>query len=134
MPAHTTSIRQTYRITIDIEAMISAEPLETPNVNSEHLRYYQALLQSLQTHPSLLDQVLRSAAIDSLQEASKMIEAEYGGERAFKEPPLNRAVAELETEVQAYFSEEIEAGINVTYVDSYRTEVKQFRVSKIDNV
>ena len=33
-------MRQTYRVTIDIEAMISAEPLETPNVNSEHLRYY----------------------------------------------------------------------------------------------
>ena len=101
MSAHTTSIRQTYRVTIDIEAMISAEPLETPKVNSEHLRYYQALLQSLQTHPSLLDQVLRSAAVDSLKEASKMIEAEYGWERAFKEPPRHIAIAELKSKEDA---------------------------------
>ena len=78
--------------------------------------------------------MLRSAALDSLKEANKMSEAEYGWERALKEPPLHVAIAELVPEVQAYFSEEIEAGINAIYVDSYQAEVKQFRVSKIDSV
>jgi len=134
MSTHTSSIRRTYRITIDIEAMISAEPLETPNGNSEHLHYYQALFQSLQAHPALLDRVLRTAAMDSLKEANTMIKAEYGWERASEEPPLHVAIAALEPEAQAYFSEEVEAGINEIYVDGYRARVKQFHISKIDTV
>ncbi len=47
-------VRRTFRITVDVETIITAEPRETLSNGPEDEHYHQALVQHLLAHPPVL--------------------------------------------------------------------------------
>src|SRR5205823_9703852 len=114
-------IRRRFRISIDVETTIKAAPDDT----GKGIQYYQAFIQQLLAHPKILDQLLHSSAVDALKGARKMIALEYGWEKISDQQLLQPIIDQLEPAAQAYFVEEIEAGIPVYDFDGYEATVKQ---------
>ncbi len=124
-------VLRTFRITVDVETIITAEPRETLGNGPEDERYHQALVQHLLAHPPALRQLLRSSAVEALMPAKKMLEAEYGWGRTSDQQLLQSLIAELEPAAQAYFIEELEDGATVYYFDSYAATIKQFGMMEV---
>jgi hypothetical protein len=124
-------VRRTFRITVDVETIVSAEPRETLGEGAEDGHYHQALVKRLLAHPKRLDQLLRSSAVDALLPARKLLEAEYGWGRFSDQQLLQPLIAELEPAAQAYFTEELEDMATVYYFDGYEATVKQFAMTEV---
>ena len=89
-------------------------------------------MQHLLAHPPVLSQLLRSSAVEALLPAKKLLEAEYGWGRISEQQLLQPLVAELESAAQAYFTEELEDGATVYYVDGCETTITQFSIAELD--
>ena len=126
-------MRRTFRITIDVETIVTAESRETPCDGPEGKRYHQALVQHLLAHPPVLRQLLRSSAVAALMPAKKMLEAEYGWGRTSEQQLLQPLIAELEPAAQAYFTGELEEGATVYYFDGYEATIKQFGMTELSD-
>ena len=124
-------VRRTFRITVDVETIVTTEPRETLGNGPEDERYHQALVQHLLAHPPALCQLLRSSAVEALLPAKKMLEAEYGWGRSSDQQLLQPIIAELEPAAQAYFTEELEDGATVYYFDGYAATIKQFGMTEV---
>jgi hypothetical protein len=124
-------VRRTFRITVDVETFVTAEPYETPGNGSEEERSHQALVQQLLAHPAVLSQLLRSSAVEALLSAKKLLEAEYGWGRISEQQLLQPLVAELEPSVQASFIEEVEDGVTVYSFDGYAATIKHVRMTEL---
>ena len=124
-------VRQTFRITVDIETIVTAKPRETLGNGPEDERSHQALVQHLLAHPPVLSQLLRSSAVEALLPAKKLLEAEYGWGRISEQQLLQPLVAELESAAQAYFTEELEDGATVYFFDGYAATIKQVRMTEV---
>ena len=90
-------VRRTFRITVDVETIVTAEPRETLSNGPEDERYHQAFVQHLLAHPPALCQLLRSSAVEALLPAKKLLEAEYGWGRSSEQQLLQPIMAELES-------------------------------------
>jgi hypothetical protein len=122
-------VRRRFRIMVDVETTINT----APDGIAERTQYDRAFIQRLLAHPKILDQLLRGSAVDALKEAQKMIASEYGWGRISDQQLLQPILAQLEPGAQAYFMEEIEAGVPVTYFDDYEATVKQFSMRELDD-
>jgi hypothetical protein len=116
-----TLAQRTFRISVDIETTLMPSPDETIASCPAHRQFHQALVQQLLEHPQRLDQLFRSCAVDALKEAEKMLAGEY---QVSEHHLLQPMIEALEPAAQAYFLEEIEAGISVYYFDGYGASVK----------
>jgi len=126
MSLHSPVVSRTFRITIDIETTIDPEPHDLAPYPPEGARYLQALIQGLLAHPAILRQLLRACAVDALTPTRELLEAEYGWGRASDQQLLQPIFAELEPAAQSYFTEELEDGASVYYVECYKATVKRF--------
>ena len=124
-------VRKTFRITVDVETIITAESRETLSNGPEDERYHQALVQQLLAHPPVLRQLLRSSAVEALLPAKKLLEAEYGWGRSSEQQLLQPIIAELESAARAYFTEELEDMATVYYFDGYEATIKQFEMTEV---
>jgi hypothetical protein len=125
-------LRRRFRITIDVETTLDpASPDRAPHL-WEGAHYQQALIHGLQADPAVLRQFLRALAVDALKPASRLLEAEYGWGRASDQQLLQPVIAKLEPAAQAYFTEELEDGARVYYVECYQAAVKQFGMIELD--
>jgi hypothetical protein len=132
MSVHSPLIHRTFRITIDIETTINAEPDETMDSSPQHVHYHQALVQRLLAHPELLNHLLRCWTVDALGPARKLLEAEYGWGPGADQPLLQPIIAELEPAAQAYFTEELEDGFRAYCFDGSEATIKGFRLTQLD--
>ena len=82
-------------------------------------------------HPEVLDPWLRSLIIGKLDEAKKLLDAEYGS-RIPEHELLQSIIAELEPEAQAYLTEELEDGVQTYYFDGFQTLVKCYQMTMLD--
>ena len=124
-------IQRTFRITVDVETFVAAEPRETLSNGKTDERSHQALMHQLLAHPAVLSQLLRSSAVEALLSAKKLLEAEYGWGRISEQQLLQPLVAELEPAAQAYFTEELEDGATVYSFDGYAATIKQVRMTEV---
>ena len=123
-------MHRTYRITIDIATTSSAQP---PGMDQDGraARSHVAVMERLQAHPEVLDPLLRSLILSRLDEAKKLLDAEYGC--CLSEQDLLRPViAELEPEVQAYLTEELEDGCQMFYFDGFETNLKRYQMRLLE--
>ena len=132
MSTHSPRVCRTFRITIDIETTIDPESGDLASPQAFGPRYQQAFVQYLLAHPEVLRQLLRAYAVGALNEARKLLEAEYGWGRASEQQLLQPLMAELSPAAQAYFIEELEEGASAYYFECYQTTVKRFRLSELD--
>ncbi|MBO0795953.1 MAG: hypothetical protein J2P36_34095 [Ktedonobacteraceae bacterium] len=124
-------VRRTFRLTVDVETTLNAEPEETLPSHPEHKQFHQALVQQLLAHPTVLDQLLRSSAVTALESAQKLFAAEFGWDRVSEQQLLQPLIEKLEPAAQAYFTEELEAGITVYYFDDYQATIKRFNMTEL---
>jgi hypothetical protein len=95
------------------------------------MRFHQALVQRLMAHPTLLDQLLRAAALDALGPARHLLEAEYGWGLGTDQRLLQPLIAELEPAAQAYFTEGLEDSASMYYFDGYEATIKQVGMTEV---
>jgi hypothetical protein len=131
MSAKSPLVRRTLRITVDVETTVNTEPSATGDARAEQARFHQALVQRLLAHPTRLEQLLRSSAVEALLPAKKMLEAEYGWGRISDQQLLQPIIAELEPAAQAYFTEELEDGASVYSFDGYAATIKRVRMAEV---
>lgn len=124
-------VRRTFRITVDVETILTAKPPETLGNGPEDERSHQALVHQLLAHPPVLSQLLRSSAVEALLPAKQLLEAEYGWGRISEQQMLQPLVAELEPTAQAYFTEELEDGVTVYSFDGYAATIKQVSLTEV---
>jgi hypothetical protein len=126
-----TAIRRTFRVAIDIEATVEATPLEAPGLLPAHIRYHQALVHQLQAHPAQLHYLLRAAATTALNQAMRLLSAEYGWGSVSDQQLLQPLIARLEPAAQRYFTEEVEDEARVSYFDGYDATVLQIEMTEL---
>jgi hypothetical protein len=124
-------VRETFRITVDVETIVTAKPRETLRIGPEEERAHQVLVQRLLAHPAVLSQLLRSLAVEALLPAKKLLEAEYGWGRISEQQLLQPLVTELEPAAQVSFTEEVEDGVTVYSFDGYAATIKQVRMTEV---
>lgn len=124
-------VRRTFRFTVDVEAIITAEPCETRGNGPKDKHYHQALVKQLLAHPQRLGQLLRSSAVDALVPAKKLLEAEYGWGRNTDQQVLQPIIAELEPAAQAYFTEELGDMTTEYYFDGYEATIKKVGMTEV---
>jgi hypothetical protein len=122
-----TQIHRTYRITIDITTTSYDQPPDTDH-DVRAARSHMAVMERLQAHPEVLDPLLRSLIISRLDEAKRLLDAEYGS-RLPEHQLLQPIMAELGPEMQAYFTEELEDGCQVYYLDGFETRLKRYQMT-----
>jgi hypothetical protein len=127
MSASLPLIRQMFHITLDIEATVGPETSAAPDEQAES--YHRALVQALLAHPEILHQLLRSAAIAELRQARQVLEAEYSKGGVSEQDLLTAVMGQLEPEVQAYFTEEIEDHQSIYLLDGYAASIKHFQMT-----
>lgn len=127
------SFRQTFRVTIDIEATIHASPPDTVR-NPEKELYHDALVQQLLSHPHVLRRLQRALAVDALDPVKSLLDVEYGWTRNSEQQLLQSIMADLEPTARAYFSEELDEGVSIYYLggDAYETTIKWFALTELD--
>lgn len=113
MPANvTTSLRQTFRITIDVEVAFHANPSTQASRTIEE-GYCRDLLNSLEIHSDVLTKLQHGLTVDTLSSAKKVLEVEYGWGRNSEQQLIQSIMEDLEPDAQAYFTEEIEDGVSL---------------------
>ena len=117
-----------FHITFDIEATVEREAGTTRDDTTK--RYHQVLVQALLTHPKILHQLLRSTAITELRNSRKVLETEYNREGTSEQDLLKAVFEELEPEVQAYFTEEIEDHQRLYLFDGSAATIKRFQMTE----
>ena len=132
MSTYSPRVCRTFRITIDIETTIDPDSQALASPQAAESRYQQAFVQCLLAHPEILRQLLRAYAVNALNEARKLLEAEYGWGYASEQQLLQPLMAELPPAAQAYFTEELEEGASAYYVECSQTTVKRFRMNELD--
>jgi hypothetical protein len=132
MSPQTTQVRCTFRVTIDVETALDPAITGFASSMRDGVRYQQALIDGLQAHPEILRQFLRALAVDAVKPAVQLLDAEYGWGRASDQQLLQPIITELEPAAQAYFTEELEDGASVYYVDCYHATVKRFAMTALD--
>jgi hypothetical protein len=125
-------VHRTFRITIDIETTVGSELRDSINDDSKYFRSGQALIQRLLVHPEVLHQLLCSSAIDELEQARKLLEAEYGSGWAFDQQLLQLIITKLEPDEQVYFTEELEEGATEYCFDGFTASVKRYHMTILD--
>jgi hypothetical protein len=125
-----TQMHRTYRITIDIATTPYAHP-PGAEYDARAVRSHMAVMERLQAHPEVLDPLLRSLIISRLDEAKKLLDAEYGC-RISEHDLLRPVIAELESEVQSYLTEELEDGCQVFYFDGFETNLKRYQMRLLE--
>jgi hypothetical protein len=123
MPTSHTAIRRTFRVTIDIEATVTATPREALRLRPAHVQYHQAFVQQLQAQPAQLNHLLRAAAMTAMKHAMQSLIADYGWSTVSEQEMLQSVLARLEPAAQSYFKEEVEDGVRVCYFDGYDATV-----------
>lgn len=131
MSTHPPIMRRAFRLSVDIETILNAEENETATSHPEHAQFYQALVQQLLAHPTILDRLLRASAVTALKSAQKMFAAEFGWDRVSEQQLLRPLIEELEPAAQAYFTEELEDGKTVYYFDGYQATIKRFNMTDV---
>ena len=126
-----TQVHRTYRITIDISTMSSLEPPDETSHDAHAARSHMDIMERLQAHPEVLDPLLRALIIGKLNEAKKLLDAEYGS-RIPEQKLLQPIIAELEPEAQAYLTEELEDGYQTYYFDGLETHVKRYQMTLLE--
>jgi hypothetical protein len=127
MSASLPLIRQMFHIALDIEVTVDPETSATLDEQAEP--YHRVLVQALLTHPEILHQLLRSAAIAELRHARQVLEAEYNKGGMSEQDLLTSVIRPLEPEVQAYFTEEIEDHQCIYLFDGYGATIKHFQMT-----
>src|ERR1700694_5972295 len=130
-PDMPTQVRRTYRITIDVETGSYPESPDTTDYDSHASRSHEVFLQRLQAHPEVLDPLLHSLIIGKLDEAKKLLDAEYCS-RLPEHELLQPIIAELEPEAQAYLTEELEDGVQTYYFEGFETHIKRYQMTLLD--
>lgn len=125
----TTQIQRTYRIIIDMVTTSYAQPHDTV-YDAHATRSHLTIMERLQAHPEVLDPLLHSLVIGRLDEAKKLLDTEYGS-RLPEHELLQPIIAELEPEMQAYLTEELEDGCQVYYFDGFDTYIKRYQMTLI---
>jgi hypothetical protein len=132
MPTPSPLARRTFRMTIDVEASIDPVSHDLAPQLPEESSYQQALVRSLLAHPKVLHQLLRSIAVDALTLGRKLLEAEYGWGRGSDQQLLQPIIEELEPAARAYFTEDLEDGASVYYIEPYGAAVKRFDMIELE--
>jgi hypothetical protein len=125
-----TQMHRTYRITIDIATTSYAQPPGAEH-DARAVRSHLGVMERLQAHPEVLDPLLRSLIISRLDEAKKLLDAEYGC-RLSEHDLLRPVIAELEPEVQTYLTEELEDGCQVFYFDGFEANLKRYQMRLLE--
>ncbi len=126
-------VRKKFRVTIDVEATLSAEPQGGVLPPSpEDVSHTKALMERLLAQPKLVDRLLCCRAVEAARRAGRALEAEYGWGRASEYELLGPIFAELEPDARAYFTEEVEDGASAYYFDGYGATVERASVTEID--
>jgi hypothetical protein len=116
-----------FHITLDIEATV--DPETNTQLHEQAEPYHRVLIQALLAHPEILHQLLRSAAIAELRHAKQVLEAEYTKGGMSEQDLLTSVMGQLEPEVQAYFTEEIEDHQSIYLFDGYAAIIKHFQMT-----
>lgn len=126
-------VRKTFRVAIDVEATLAAEPPsgELPPA-PESVPYTRALMERLLAQPELVERLLRCRAVEATRQAGKALEIEYGWGGIPEDELLGPIFADLEPDARAYFTEELEDGASAYYFDGYGVTVKRASVTEID--
>jgi hypothetical protein len=122
-----------FRVTIDVEATLASGPqggVLTPSL--EDASYTKVLVERLLAQPELVDRLLRCRAVEATRRAGRALEAESGWGKTSEHELLGPIFAELEPDVQAYFTEELEDGVSAYYFEGYGATVKSARITEID--
>ena len=123
-------IRRTFRLSVDVETTLNIEADETAPAHPEYTQFHQALVQQLLAHPTVLDQILRASAVTALNSTQKMFAAEFGWDRVSEQQLLQPLIEKLEPAAQAYFTEELEDGVTVYYIEGYQTTIKNISMTE----
>ncbi len=127
MSASLPLVHQMFHITLDIEATV--DPETNTQLHEQAEPSHRVLVQALLAHPEILHQLLRSAAIAELRHARQVLEAEYTKGGMSEQDLLTSVMGQLEPEVQAYFTEEIEDHQSIYLFDGYAASIKHFQMT-----
>jgi hypothetical protein len=125
-----TQVHRTYRITLDIAATSYAQPPGAEH-DARAVRSHLAIMERLQAHPEVLDPLLRSLILSRLDEAKQVLDAQYGC-RLSEQALLRPVMAELESEVLTYLTEEVEDGCQVFSFDGFETHLTRCQVRELE--
>jgi hypothetical protein len=120
-------VRQMFHITFDIETTVDTGTRATLDEHGQP--YHRMLAQALLAHPETLHLLLRSAAIAELRNVRKLLEAEYNKGGISEQDLLKSVIEQLEPEVQAYFTEELEDHQSIYLFDGCAATVKHFQMT-----
>lgn len=126
-----TTIKRTFRVTIDIEATVQATSHEELRFQPAHIGYRQALVQQLQAHPAQLDHILRATAATATKQAIQLLIADYGWGSVSEQQVLQPLITMLEPAAQSYFKEELEDGASLYYFDGYDATVLRIEMTEL---
>ena len=85
----------------------------------------------LLARPELLEDMLRSSAIEALAEAQRALRNERGWGNTPEQGVLGEALAGAGPEVRGHFSEELEDGATAYLFDGYGADVVRVAISEI---
>jgi hypothetical protein len=126
-------VRKKFRVTIDVEATLTGGPrggaLPPAPENVPHTR---AIMERLQAQPELVDRLLRYRAVDAAKQAGRALEVEHRQSGASEQELLGQIIAELDPEIQAYFTEELEEGHSGYYFDGYGATVERVSITEVE--
>jgi tyrosyl-tRNA synthetase len=131
MSTHSSTVRRTFRLSVDIETVLKTEADETTLAHPEQARFHRALVQQLLARPTVLAQYQRAEAVTALKSAQKLFAAEFGWDRVSEQQLLQSLVEKLEPAAQAYFTEELEDGVTIYYFDGCQTTIKDFNLTEL---
>jgi hypothetical protein len=125
-------VRKKFRVTMDVEATLAAEPLGGTLAPEDVLRA-RALMERLMARPEVVDRLLRCRALEAARQAGNALEVEYGWDGGTEHELLGPIFAELAPEARAYFTEELEDGASAYYFDGCGGTVERASLIEIDN-
>jgi hypothetical protein len=126
-------VRKKFRVTIDVEATLAAGPRggELPPA-PENVPHTRVIMERLQAQPELVDRLLRYRAVDAAKQAGRALEVEHRQSGASEQELLGQIIAELDPEIQAYFTEELEEGHSGYYFDGYGATVERVSITEVE--
>jgi hypothetical protein len=127
------SVQRTFRITLDIETAINPVAAASACGGAAAADNHQrAFVERLLARPRILEQLLRSAAVDELKVAARLFEAEYGWGRVADQQLLAPIIDQLTPAAQEYFTEELEDSMTSYHFDGYSAAVKHYQLILLD--
>ena len=126
-------VRKKFRVTIDVEGTLAAGPRgrELPPA-PESVPHTRALMELLQAQPEIMDGLLRSRAVDAVQQAGKALEIEHRQSGASEHELLEQISAALDPDARVYFTEEMEDGASEYYFDGYGATVERVSITEVE--